>query len=76
MSELDHRDIQELLKKELGRIEDTEPHRDLWPLMLRRLNEGEGRASSPDWADWALIALLALFVFFFPEVVPALLYCL
>lgn len=52
-------------KRELGR--------DLWPVMLRRLDE---KPAALPWFDWALLAGLAGVVAFFPASIPLLLYCI
>ena len=52
-------------------VDDRELRRDLWPQMLHRLGE---RPTDVPWFDWALLALLGALVFFFPGVIPALLY--
>jgi len=62
--------IQSLLKHVMPPIE-RELDRDLWPHMLRRL---EQRASSVPWFDWALGALLVLGLFISPHTIPVLLY--
>ena len=63
--------IRESLRKSIAPAADRELKRDLWPQMLRRLDE---RSLRVPWFDWALAALLAALILFFPEVVPALLY--
>ena len=71
MKDRDVEKLQELLRNAVGPIADTELKQDLWPRMLGKLDEQTMRAS---WLDWVLIALLPLWFFFFPEVIPALLY--
>jgi hypothetical protein len=70
MSEQDADDIGRLLRRALGPA-DAELTRDLWPRMLRRLEE---QPAAVPWFDWALVALLATWVLFFPEAIPVLLY--
>lgn len=67
--------------------DQLEPRIDLWPQLRARI-ESEQPAdptTSPDrssstirirvpWFDWALAALAAAALFFFPGVIPALLY--
>ncbi|HXZ33405.1 MAG TPA: hypothetical protein VEH30_14085 [Terriglobales bacterium] len=48
-----------------------ELQRDLWPQMLRRL---EQRAPSVPWFDWALAVLLVLGLLLSPNAIPVLLY--
>ena len=50
---------------------DTDLKHDLWPRMLRRLDERPARVS---WLDLALLALLAIWCAIFPGVIPGLLY--
>ena len=71
MNERDVEKLRELLRDAVGPIADTELKQDLWPRMLKKLDERTIRAS---WLDWALIALLPVWFFLFPEVIPILLY--
>lgn len=71
MNERNVEKIGELLRSAVGPIADTELKQDLWPRMLRKLDERAIRAS---WLDWLLIALLPVWFFLFPEVIPILLY--
>jgi hypothetical protein len=62
-------DAHEEIKKILGRAFppfDGELQRDLWPAMLRRLEERERNAPVP-WYDWALVGALAATLVFFPS---------
>ena len=70
MNEPEDRKLRELLQSALSPV-DAELKRDLWPQMLRRLDE---RPTQMLWFDWALVALLAIWFFFFPEAIPVLLY--
>jgi hypothetical protein len=45
---------------------DVELQRDLWPAMLRRLEEREQNAPVP-WYDWALAGVLAATLVFSPN---------
>lgn len=49
----------------------AEPSRDLWPQVLRRLDQRPVRVSA--W-DWAVAALLAAGCLLAPDVLPVLLY--
>jgi hypothetical protein len=70
MNEEDQK-LQQLLKASIGPV-NRELERDLWPQMLRRLDE---KPSAVPWYDWALLAVLALCLFFFsPGVMPVFLY--
>ena len=65
--------IRALLRGALPPVDDGGPPRDLWPALLRRLDEAPARVP---WFDWvcagALLALLGIF----PELIPALFYYL
>jgi hypothetical protein len=71
MNEYHDEKLRELLRSAVPRVADTELKQDLWPRMLRKMDERSIRAS---WLDWVLIALLPVWFFFFPQVIPALLY--
>jgi len=71
MNEPNDEKLRELLRSAVAPVADTELKQDLWPRMLRKLDEQTIRTS---WLDWALIALLPLWFFLFPEVILALLY--
>lgn len=45
--------------------------RDLWPAMLRQLEERQTRRS---WIDWALAGLAMSWILVFPQAIPALLF--
>jgi len=70
MNEPNDDKIRELLKQSMGPV-TSELRRDLWPQMLRRLQE---RSAAVPWFDWALLALLALWLCFSPQAIPVLLY--
>ncbi len=71
MSEQDDKRIQELLRRVIPPVKPDDLRRDLWPQMLRRL---EQPALAVPWYDWALLALLTIFCLGFPEMIPILLY--
>lgn len=71
MNEQNDEKLRALLRNAVAPVADTELKTDLWPRMLRKLDEQTIRAS---WLDWVLIAVLPLWFFLFPEVIPALLY--
>jgi hypothetical protein len=71
MSEANNEKIRELLRKAIPPVANRELKRDLWPQMLRRLEE---RPAQVPWFDWALVALLAIWFSFSPEAIPILLY--
>lgn len=66
--------IGRLLRQALPPIEaEPEPPSDLWPAVLKRLDEKQG---APPWFDWALLAGLVGLVAFFPSAIPVFLYYL
>jgi hypothetical protein len=71
MNELNDERFRETLKKAMAPMPDTELRHDLWPRMLRRLDESPARAS---WLDLILLALLAIWCAIFPAAIPGLLY--
>jgi hypothetical protein len=50
---------------------DAEPKRDLWPRILRRLEE---RARPAPWFDWALAGAMLAWFLLFPKTISVLLY--
>jgi hypothetical protein len=62
--------VHELLKQSI-RPMSAELERDLWPQMLRRLEE---RSAAVPWFDWALLALVTLGLILVPSTIPMLLY--
>jgi hypothetical protein len=73
MNQMNDDRFRESLKRAMPPMTDTELKHDLWPRMLRRLDESPARAS---WLDLALLALLAIWCAIFPAVIPGLLYTL
>jgi hypothetical protein len=66
--------IRYLLHQALPRIGDAaQPRRDLWPDLLKRLDE---KPAPVPWFDWALLAGLLGVVVFIPASIPVLLYYL
>jgi hypothetical protein len=72
MRETNDKRIKDLLKQAL-RPASRELQRDLWPEMLRRLDEGSMVKAVP-WFDWALLAIVVICVLAFPHSIPVLLY--
>jgi hypothetical protein len=64
-------DLKKLLKDSLHPVGNLELQRDLWPAMLRRL---EQPAFYVPWWDWTLLAAATALLLFFPGMIPALLY--
>jgi len=67
----DDKELRALLKQALPPVQNTELQRDLWPQMLRRLDEHQFRVP---WFDWVLAAGTVAALIFFPGAIPALLY--
>jgi hypothetical protein len=87
MTENDEKRIKELLKQALPPVgPDASSARDLWPAVLRRLDNSPGAEPAPfralplrqklPWFDWALIAGLVVFAVAFPATIPVFLYYL
>ena len=74
MKEANEARMKELLQQAL-RPSSAHLPRDLWPQMLRRLDQGAPASSAP-WFDWALLAVVALGILAFPRSIPVLLYYL
>jgi hypothetical protein len=74
MTTHDEEHIRRLLKQSLPSI-STEPsaalERDLWPAMLRRLEQD---SVAVPWFDWALLAAVVVWLALFPSAIPVLLY--
>ena len=66
--------MKELLKQAVIPVQNTEFRRDLWPQMLRKLDEQPSTVCTIPWFDWALAAILSAVLIFFPGSIPALLY--
>jgi hypothetical protein len=70
-NEENDKELKTLLKDAFAAAQDTELQRDLWPQMLRRLDQQPLRVP---WFDWALAAVLVAALLIFPGTIPALLY--
>jgi len=73
-SEENNKELKNLLKQTVAPTRDAELRRDLWPQMLRKLEDGSAQAVSVPWFDWALAGILSAVLFLFPGAIPALLY--
>ena len=62
--------IRQLLKQNIRPV-NQELESDLWPQMLRRLEE---RPAAVPWFDWALGAVVVLSIIWVPSTIPMLLY--
>ena len=67
-------EMKELLKRAVDPIKDPELRRDLWPRMLRKLEDPSSPPHRIPWLDWALVAIASAALIFFPGSIPALLY--
>lgn len=83
MSAHDEDRIQHLLRQAIPPVDaGPEPSRDLWPQVLRRLDDNLAATSTSQprsrwvWFDWALAAGLAVIAVSFPASIPLLLYYL
>jgi hypothetical protein len=63
--------LKKLLRDSLSPPQSLELQRDLWPDMLRRLDQS---AFYVPWWDWTLLAAVTTMLFFFPGMIPVLLY--
>jgi hypothetical protein len=63
-------ELREMLKQALPPVQ-PEHAVDLWPRMLRRLDE---RSTRIGWADRVLLLALSLGLILFPSIIPQLLY--
>ena len=72
--EENNNEMKELLKQAVAPLQDTELRRDLWPLLLRKLDEQPLTLPAVPWFDWVLASLAAAALLFFPGVIPALFY--
>jgi hypothetical protein len=72
MNEHDDKELRELLRQGVAPVTETELLRDLWPRMLKRLDQQQ--PIRVPWFDWALAALLSAVLIFFPGLILALLY--
>ncbi len=71
MNESNDKKLAELLRKAMAPVGEAKLERDLWPRMLRKLDE---RAFRLVWFEWALIALVAVWLILWPEVIPVFFY--
>lgn len=71
MNERETEEIKKLLKEFVPPTRNAELERDLWPAMLKRLEEPAMRVP---WWDWVLLAGSGVAIWFFPAMIPALVY--
>lgn len=70
--------VKQVLRNAMARL-DEEPalDHDLWPAMLRRMDQESVRsAAKVPWFDWALAAGLVTFAVVVPRTIPVILYYL
>jgi hypothetical protein len=71
MNEQNDEKLRELLKEAVPPAVELQLTSDLWPQMLRRLEQRELRVS---WMDWVLMGALVILLWFFPDAAATLLY--
>ena len=81
MKKQDENRIKQLLRQSVPPIDPaSEPSRDLWPAVLRRLDAHPAATAAGllrhNWFDWALLAGLVVFALSFPATIPVFLYYL
>ena len=77
----DEERMKQLLKQAVRRVDvDGEPGRDLWPSLLKRLDEHTAAEAAGRvrwvWLDGALLVALVVLGVSFPSAIPLLLYYL
>jgi hypothetical protein len=71
MKHLNDEQFGKFIRDAVGPVTDAEPSGDLWPRMLRKLDDSRPRFS---WFDWVLVSLAALLCLIVPEAIPGFLY--
>jgi hypothetical protein len=71
MNEHQVNEMKKLLKSAVAPVGKVELKRDLWLSMVERLTRG---SVGVPWWDWVLLAATSVALWFFPAMVPALLY--
>ena len=70
-NEENNRQLKELLKRVMPPVQGADLRHDLWPQMLRKLEEQPSHITTVPWFDWALAAILGAVLVFFPASIPA-----
>ena len=71
----DEKQLRKLLQDAIPPVGGSSSSHNLWPRMLRRIEEPSSRLSSRvPWFDWALLGTTVAALLFFPALIPALLY--
>jgi hypothetical protein len=71
MNHFDDEQFSKLIREAVEPVGEHELSTDLWPRMLRKLDETRPRFS---WFDWVLAALAVLVCLLVPGAIPGLLY--
>ena len=71
MNAQDDEKIRKLLQKAFPPVDDSGPPRDLWPVLLQRLDD---QAPRVPWFDWVFAGVIAALLLVFPDVIPVLFY--
>jgi anti-sigma factor RsiW len=71
MNEKNDTKLRDLLREAFRPPANAGLERDLWPRMLRKLDQGCAQRS---WLDWILAALAGAWILVFPQAIPSLLY--
>jgi len=64
--------LKQLIRQSIAPVKDAELQRDLWPQMLKKLQQHE--PVRVPWFDWVLAGALGAILVLFPGAIPALLY--
>ena len=72
--ERDIKQLRKLLQDAIPPVGDKSSCHDLWPQVLRRIEEPSSRVARVPWFDWALLGVTAAALLLFPALIPALLY--
>jgi hypothetical protein len=76
MNEHEQKRIEQWLKHSLppvGEQTGVKLQRDLWPAMLKRMDD-DVRVAAVPWFDWALLATVVAWLAFFPGSIPVFFY--
>ena len=77
MTEIEQDRIKKLLRQALPPMGDTpDDAPDLWPAMLRKLDEQTASRLHVPWFDWVLAGAVVCLLAAFPAAIPVLLYYL
>jgi hypothetical protein len=71
MNHLNDEQFGKFIKDAFPQVTDTELSGDLWPRMLRKLDDSRPRFS---WFDWVLAGVAVLLCLIAPGAIPGLLY--